>query len=154
VRIGLYQLSGTALVWSGYAGAVLTAAAFVRPAVKAGPRHLPPLRSQQSLVIVLALAASAAVPWYAYLQGHPFRIRYDVPLIAACGVLAGAGIGLLWRPMRPVAAVFVVSLALVQAHPLDRTAPLIKESQRDAANKPDAQPLPHIWFSTGTAERS
>jgi len=136
VRIGLYQLSGTALVWSGYAGAVLTAAAFVRPAVKAGPPAPAAVTgSQQSLVIVLALAASAAVPWYAYLQGHPFRIRYDVPLIAACGVLAGAGIGLLWRPMRPVAAVFVVSLALVQAHPLDRTAPLIKESQRDAANK-------------------
>ena len=67
------------------------------------------------------------------MQGHPFRIRYDVPLVAACAALAGAGIGLLWSRVRPIAAALVVAVALVQAPPLDRTAPLVVESQRDAA---------------------
>ena len=122
VREGLYRLSGTALVWSGYAGAVLTAIAFVRS------------KSRAPVLLVLALAAAAALPWYAYMQGHPFRIRYDVPLVAACAALAGAGVGLLWTRVRPVAAAALVAAALWQSPPLDRTAPLIVESQRDAAN--------------------
>ena len=71
VSEGLHQLSGTALVWSAYAGAILTTVAFARSV------------SRASLIVLLALAAAAALPWMAYLQGHPFRIRYDVPLVAA-----------------------------------------------------------------------
>ena len=122
LREGLYRLSGTALVWSAYTGAVLTIIAFARS------------RSRASLILFLALAAAAAVPLSAYVQGHPFRIRYDIPLVAACAALAGAGIGLLWLRAQPIVAACVVAIALVQARPLDRTAPLIVESQRDAAN--------------------
>ncbi|HEX6972823.1 MAG TPA: hypothetical protein VF147_00395 [Vicinamibacterales bacterium] len=122
VREGLHKISGGALVWSGYAGAALVCVALVRD------------RGRASLVLVLSLAAAAALPWYAYLQGHPFRIRYDVPLVAACAGLAGAGIGLLWRPARLVLAAAVIALTTMQAHPLDRTAPMIVEAQRDAAN--------------------
>jgi hypothetical protein len=81
----------------------------------------------------LALAGAAALPWYAYLQGHPFRIRYDAPLVAACAALIGAGIGLLGARVRPIVAALVVSAALIQAPPLDRGAPLIAESGRDSA---------------------
>ena len=35
------------------------------------------------LIVALALSAAALLPWYAYLQGHPVRLRYDVPLVAA-----------------------------------------------------------------------
>jgi len=122
VREGLYRLSGTALVWSGYAGAVLTPIAFARS------------RSRAPLVLLLALAGAAALPWYAYAQGHPFRIRYDVPLVAACAALGGAAISLLWRRAQSFVAAAVVAIAIVQAHPLDHGAPLIAESQRDAAN--------------------
>jgi hypothetical protein len=122
LREGLYRVSGSALVWSGYAGAVLTIVAFARS------------RSRASLLLFLALAAAAALPLSAYVQGHPFRIRYDVPLVAACAALAGAGIGMLWSRVQPVAAALVVTAALLQAHPLDSAAPLIVESQRDAAN--------------------
>ena len=122
VREGLYRLSGSALVWPAYAGAALVAYTFVRS------------KSRASMALVFALAAAAALPCYAYLQGHPFRIRYDVPLVAACAALTGAGIGLLWPRVRPVAAAIVVAAALVQAPPLDRGAPLITESARDAAN--------------------
>jgi hypothetical protein len=136
LRTGLYQLSGTALVWSAYAGAALVVLAFVRPASMPGRRvERASTPGPESQLILLALAASAALPWYAYFEGHPFRIRYDVPLVAACGAIAGAGIGLLWRPARPIVAAIVVAAALAQAHPLDRTAPLITESQRDTQNK-------------------
>jgi hypothetical protein len=122
VREGLYRMSGTALVWSGYAGAALVLLALARD------------RGRAALVLVLALAAAAALPWYAYLQGHPFRIRYDVPLVAACAALAGCAVALLWRRARLVAAVLVVALTTMQAHPLDQAAPMVVEAQRDAAN--------------------
>ncbi len=123
LREGLYRLSGTALVWSADLGVILIAVACVRSRLKA------------PLALALAPLAAAALPLGAYMQGHPFRIRYDVPLVAACALIAGAGIGLLWKRMQPFAAAFVVAAALVQAHPFDQTAPLILESQRDAANR-------------------
>jgi hypothetical protein len=123
LREGLYRLSGTAVVWSGYAGVILTVIACARSRLKA------------PLVLMLAPLAAAALPLSAYVQGHPFRIRYDVPLVAACAALAGAGIGLLWTRIQPIAAALVVVAALIQAHPLDRSAPLIVESQRDALNR-------------------
>ena len=123
LREGLYRLSGAALVWSGYGGAMLIAIAFVRS------------RSKAPLALLLALTAAAALPLGAYLRGHPFRIRYDVPLVAACAAVAGAGIGLLWRRVQWAAAILVITAAVLQAHPLDRNAPLILESQRDALNQ-------------------
>jgi hypothetical protein len=122
VREGLHALSGAALIWSAYGGTTLIFLAFARSGQRA------------PLVVLLSLAAAAALPWSAYLNGHPFRVRYDLPLVAACAAMAGAGIGLLWRPLRPFAAAALVAAALAQAPPFDRTAPLIVESQRDAAN--------------------
>lgn len=123
LREGLYRLSGTALVWSGYAGVVLIAVTCLGSKTK-----IP-------LLLLLAPVAAAALPLGAYIQGHPFRIRYDVPLVAACAALSGGGIALLWRRIQPIAAVVVIAGAVIQAHPLDRNAPLIVESQRDAVNR-------------------
>jgi hypothetical protein len=122
VREGVYRLSGPAVVWPAYAGAALVAWAFARS------------RAQASLVLVLALAAAAALPWYAYFEGHPFRIRYGVPLVVACAALVATGIGLLPRRVRAIAAVLAVGGALWQVTPLDRSAAVITESQRDAQN--------------------
>jgi len=122
VHDGLYRLSGHALVWSGYAGAGLVVIAFIRSKTRA------------PILLLLALGAAAAVPWYAYMQGHPFRIRYDVPLVAACAALAGAAVGLLWSRARPIAAIALVAAAMWESPALDPTAPLILEAQRDTAN--------------------
>jgi hypothetical protein len=46
-------------------------------------------RSRARFLIPVALCATAAVPWSAFLDGHPFRIRYMVPLIAFEAVAAG-----------------------------------------------------------------
>jgi hypothetical protein len=122
VREGLYRLSGAATVWPAYAAAAAVVIVFVR------------WRERASIVLVLALAASAALPLYAYYEGHPFRIRYSVPLVVACAALIGTGIGLLPRMTRAAAAVAIVAVTVWQTSPIDRTTPLVAESQRDAAN--------------------
>jgi hypothetical protein len=122
VREGLYRLSGPATVWPAYAAAALVALTFVRS------------RARASLVLVLALAAAALLPWYAYYQGHPFRIRYSVPLVIACAALIATGIGLLPRLARLAAATAIVAVTLWHTSPIDRTALIVAESRRDSAN--------------------
>jgi hypothetical protein len=123
VREGLYRVSGTGLVWSAYAGSALIVLASIRS------------RARAPLLLLFALAGAAALPVSAYLQGHPFRIRYDVPLVAACAALAGAAISTLPSRIRPIAAAALIGVSVVQAHPLDPAAPMVVEAQREAANK-------------------
>src|SRR5207253_3101242 len=53
--------------------------------------------------IALALLAAAALPWAAFVRGHPYRIRYMVPLIAAEALGIGVAAGMLKRA-RPAVA--------------------------------------------------
>jgi hypothetical protein len=122
VREGAYRLSGQLTIVSAYAGAILILIAFVRS------------RRHASLVLALGLAAAAALPWYAYVDGHPLRIRYSLPLVVAYSAIAGIGVGLLPRIVRTVAAVAIVSATIWQLSPLDASAPIVAESQRDARN--------------------
>lgn len=124
---GVYRLSGTLSVWPAYVGALLLVATFV------GSRH------RASLVLVLALAAAGALPWFAYVEGHPVRIRYSVPLVVGCAAIIGTAIGLLPRRVREAAAVAIVVATAWQLPPLDRSAPLIAESQRDLQNSAGRQ---------------
>ena len=104
------------------------------------------VRRRASFLIPVALAATAAVPWMAFLQGHPFRIRYMAPLIAFEAVAAGAFAGLtaaLMRSRRPAAGwLAVVPVALVGGvavftlPPLNTTAPMVVEAQWDRPNAP------------------
>src|SRR5262249_20584497 len=90
-------------------------------------------RRRAIALLPVALAATAAVPWLAFLDGHPYRIRYMVPLIAAQAVFAGYLAGA-WKRLQPVA---VVGLALVAAYdlrPLDLSAPMVVEAQWDRPN--------------------
>jgi hypothetical protein len=123
VRETLSLLSGTAVVWPAYAAAILIVLACIRTP------------SRGSLLLVLGLAAAAVLPWYAYVGGHPLRVRYAVPLIAACAFTTAAGIGLLWRPLRPLTAIAISIVAIAQTPPLDRSALLIGEAQRERQNQ-------------------
>jgi hypothetical protein len=87
-------------------------------------------RRRARLLLVVALAASAALPWYAFFIGHPFRFRYMVPLVPAFAVWAGIGVGLT-RRFRPVAAALLVALVIVETHPFDLAAPMVQEAQLD-----------------------
>ena len=118
---GLRLLSGSALVWAGYLGALLVAISLASK------------RSSHAVVLLLSLGAAAALPMYAYLKGHPFRIRYDLPLVIAAASLAAGGIAVLPRYLRLAAAALVLTATLLQATPLDQTAPLVQESQRESS---------------------
>jgi hypothetical protein len=97
----------------------------------------------------VSLSATAAVPWTALLDGHPFRIRYMVPLIAfeavAAGALAGLAAPLAHRDRGPLryadvaAAVLVVAVAALSLNPLDAKAPMVVEAQWDRPNAPVRQ---------------
>jgi hypothetical protein len=127
VRDSVYKLSGTAWVWPAYVACiVLVIAVFV------SKRRTP-------LILAVALAAAAILPWFAFYQGHPLRVRYGVPLVAACAAITTAGITALWMPLRPIAAAAVVGWVLIQASPYDPQAPMVVESQRDAANMRDRE---------------
>ena len=75
---------------------------------------------------VLPLLAAAALPWYAFVQGHPFRVRYMVPLVAAGCVMAGFVVAVLPARLRAVGAALLLTIAVVQRAPLDprRSNPL------------------------------
>jgi hypothetical protein len=119
---GLRSLVGSPLAWCAWlAIVVIVWAAIAR-------------RQHAALLIVLALAASAILPWGAYFKGHPFRIRYDVPLVAAAAALVGTGIALLPRALRVPATAIVLTVALWGAHPLDANAPMVVEAQLDLRN--------------------
>ncbi len=119
---GLGELTGTAIPWIACAAVAVIIVAFVLARERAGA------------IVVLALAASAALPLYAYYKGHPVRIRYDVPLVAAAAAIAGTGVALLPRRIRGGVGVLVIAVAAWSAKPLDAKAPVIVESQRDAQN--------------------
>jgi len=122
VREGLYRLSSTLTVWTGYIGAMALIVAFVVS------------RTHASLALVLALGSSAALPLYAYFEGHPFRVRYSIPLIVMSAAVTATAIGLLPRRVRAAAAAIVVAVTLYHVSPLDPQALMILEAQRDAQN--------------------
>jgi hypothetical protein len=116
-------LSGTAWIVPAGAAAAIVLFVFVRS------------RERASLVLVLGLAAAAVLPMYAYYEGHPVRVRYGLPLVVASAAAIAAAIGTLPRRARAAVAAAVVTWALVQSSPLDREAPLVKESQREAGER-------------------
>jgi hypothetical protein len=123
VRESVARLSGDAWLVPACIAALLIVVAATRQ------------RGQAALLLVFALAAAAMVPWYAYYQGHPLRIRYGLPLVAACAAFTAVGIGLLWRSLRIPAAVAVVIWALTSVPTFSALAPMVGEAQRDATNR-------------------
>jgi hypothetical protein len=136
---GLHSLSGSLIVTIAAVGA---AALLILGIAKA--RWSPAL-------VVLSLVATAFLPWLAFVEGHPFRIRYMVPLIAIEAIGAGVAVGLARRlsaspafrhaPRIPSLAsdALIVVLSVLLAYelrPLDLTAPMVVEAQWDRPNVP------------------
>jgi hypothetical protein len=94
-------------------------------------------RRRADALIVLSLMTTAAIPWAAFVKGHPFRIRYMVPLIAMQAVGAGAAAGVFTsRRVRMMCAVIVLALVGYELRPFDATAPMVVEAQWDRPNTP------------------
>jgi len=87
-------------------------------------------RQDASLLLPIALLAGAALPFVAFVDGHPYRIRYMVPLVAGCAALAGIGVGLT-RRAAPFLAAVVVASVLIESPPTDQRTPLLLEAQWD-----------------------
>ena len=118
---GARMLSGYALVGVSIAGLVAMIAVGVVD------------RRRSETLIALSLLATAAVPWIAFVKGHPYRIRYAVPLIIAQAVLAGFAAGA-WKRARPLAIMTLLVVIGVELRPLDLKAPMVVEAQWDRPN--------------------
>lgn len=87
-------------------------------------------RLPASAVVALAWLGVAALPWYAFFQGHPFRIRYMVPLVVASAVLVGVVVGRLPR-WRATVAVLLLGGVWWSTRPFDPKAAMVLEAQWD-----------------------
>ncbi|MEO8260278.1 MAG: hypothetical protein ABI868_23225 [Acidobacteriota bacterium] len=119
---GAHALSGgwlTMILGAAGLGALLVAAALDR--------------KRAGWLIPLSLLTTAAIPWLAFVKGHPFRIRYMVPLLAAEAIGAGIAVGMFTRAA-PVAAILAAAALAAGARPLDRSAPMVLEAQWDVPN--------------------
>lgn len=122
---GARMLSGALLMWIGGAGIAL-----------AGGIGLASRRRADAMT-VLALLGMAAIPWTAFLEGHPFRIRYMVPLMAIEAIGAGVAAGIVPdRRLRTACAVALLVLVGYELRPLDASAPMVAEAQWDRPNAP------------------
>jgi len=135
---GTRALSGASVSAIGVAGCAVLLTAGVLVKRRAGA------------LVALSLAATAAVPWVAFIDGHPFRIRYMVPLIAieavATGVLVDCLAGFVGRPFQGrrsgdgkrvalrALSVLAIGIAAFELHPLDVKAPMVLEAQWDRVN--------------------
>ncbi len=90
-------------------------------------------RQGAALLVPLGLFAAAALPFSAFLSGHPFRIRYEIPLVVASALAIGLAVSLS-RRAAPVVAVAALILVARDVRPLDSTAPMIVEAQLDRVN--------------------
>ena len=122
VGFGLLTLNGVVMTLLGGVAVVVIAHAIMR-------RGGSPL-----LLIFLVLAAAAALPWFGFWKGHPFRIRYMVPLTMPLATAVGIGIGLLGRYRYPVAAT-VIAIALLETPPFSAASPMVREAQWDIPHR-------------------
>jgi hypothetical protein len=120
---GIRALSGTVLVLAGAAGAGILAVIGVVG------------RKRSVALLPVSLLAMAAIPLAAFLDGHPFRIRYMVPLIAVEAIGAGVAAGAVRRG-RFAGAMILLALVAYELRPLDASAPAVAEAQWDRPNGP------------------
>lgn len=85
------------------------------------------------MVMPIALLASIALPFYAFYSGHPFRIRYEVPLILGAAACIGTAVSTL-RLAAPLVAIPLLIMVQSHVHPFSGDAPMIVEAQLDRAN--------------------
>lgn len=122
MREGTIALAGSVVVTAGLVSAATIAATAIV------------WRARSALVIPLALAAAGALPFAAYLSGHPFRIRYEIPLVIAASLAIGIAAGLI-RRIGPGVALLLLALVFRHTSPFDPQAPMVIEAQRDLGNR-------------------
>ncbi|MEZ5318584.1 MAG: hypothetical protein R2752_14385 [Vicinamibacterales bacterium] len=111
-------LGGPAILWAGVAG---VAACLWRTRGR-GP----------AAILPVALLAAGLLPFLAFYEGHPLRVRYMVPLVVGAAVLAAHALSVLPRRAAAAAAAVLVALVAWQRPPLSSEAPMLREAQWEA----------------------
>jgi hypothetical protein len=88
-------------------------------------------RADAVRVVPLALFGAGLLPLYAFYQGHPYRIRYMVPLLVACALFGGVAVGTVRRQASTILAGFLIGIGLVQSPPWQSDAPMVVEASWD-----------------------
>ncbi len=101
-------------------------------------------RADGARLIPLALFAAALLPFAAFHDGHPFRIRYMVPMVVACALWSGVAVGAAARATQTrhgarhsawfvpwLVAGLLLGSALVESPPWMEHPALISEAQWD-----------------------
>jgi hypothetical protein len=90
-------------------------------------------RRRGEALVVASLLAMTAIPWLAFVDGHPFRIRYMVPLIVVEAIGAGVLAAVVKRA-HLAAAAFILAIVAVELRPLQVSAPMVTEATWDRPN--------------------
>jgi hypothetical protein len=91
------------------------------------------LRERAAALVAVAPVAAGALPWLAYFEGHPYRVRYMVPLLAAQAIGVGAAASR-WGRATPAAALLLMTVAGVELAPTYGAVPMAVEAQWDVAH--------------------
>ncbi|MGE0814003.1 MAG: hypothetical protein AB7O28_21895 [Vicinamibacterales bacterium] len=86
-----------------------------------------------SLLVPLSLGAAVLLPYLAYVEGHPFRARYEISVLPVLVLAVGIAVGLAGR-CALVLGPAVLLAALAGAPPL-RAAPLLREALQDRIHR-------------------
>jgi hypothetical protein len=115
---GTAMLGGTWLLRATLAALLITLAAGILSA------------GRVPVLIGLSLFAAAALPISAYMAGHPFRMRYEIPLVIAGALACGVAAGMI-RRIAPFVAPVVLAIVIWEVRPFDLQAPMVREAQLD-----------------------
>jgi hypothetical protein len=84
-------------------------------------------------LIPLALFAAAALPFFAFVEGHPFRIRYMVVPAAACALAGGLAVAQFRRRPAVALAATLLAASVIESPPWSLHAPMLEEAQWDVS---------------------
>lgn len=112
---GTRQNGTLVVILTGLAGALLAGSALVRGRVRPA--------------LLLALLAAAALPLYAFFNGHPYRVRYMIPVVVALAALSALVVAAVPRRGRAVVAAVLLVTAAWYRPPLDPEAAMVREAQ-------------------------
>jgi hypothetical protein len=123
-RLSGYVVESVALAVAGWLVAIAWRAAIQHSEFR--------MQAAVGRVLLLAPFAAAVLPFYAFIEGHPFRVRYMIVLSAACATLCGLAVALVRHRVAAVAfAVFLVAASLIESPPWSLQAAMIEEAQWD-----------------------
>ncbi|MCX6544288.1 MAG: hypothetical protein NTV05_07710 [Acidobacteria bacterium] len=116
---GLNQLTTESLAWIGVLGLTTTLIVALRD------------RRRALDLLPLSMVAAALLPWFAFYQGHVFRVRYMTALLPAVAVGAGLLVGRLRRRWLLAGALMLLAALALGPRPFDRSAAMPLEAQWD-----------------------